>query len=126
MLAERDLVAFVGTSDLDGAHSFYGGVLGLRLVERSPFACVFDAHGTMLRVTLADVEAARYTVLGWAVPNLSDTLAVLIEHGVEPLFYPGLEQDAHGVWDAPGGGRVAWFHDPDHNVLSLTQFGAAA
>ena len=80
----------------------------------------------MLRVTLADVEAARYTVLGWAVPNLSDTLAVLTEHGVDPLFFPGLEQDARGIWDAPGGGRVAWFADPDDNVLSLTQFPAAA
>jgi predicted enzyme related to lactoylglutathione lyase len=33
-----------------------------------------------------------------------------------------MEQDAQGVWTSPSGDRIAWFTDPDGNVLSLTEF----
>ncbi len=39
----------------------------------------------------------------------------------EAIRYPWFEQSEHGVWTAPSGDRVAWFADPDGNVLSLTQ-----
>ena len=65
MLGSSELVAFVATTDLDRARAFYGGVLGLAVVEESPFACVFDAHGTRLRVTpVAEIVTAPYTVDG--------------------------------------------------------------
>ena len=111
MLAHSDLVAFVATSDLERARSFYGDTLGLPLVDQSPFACVFDAHGTSLRVTLAaEVRPAPYTVLGWAVTDASAGVGGLIERGLEPLRYPGLAQDAQGIWDAPGG--AGWCGSP--------------
>jgi predicted enzyme related to lactoylglutathione lyase len=37
-----------------------------------------------------------------------------------------MEQDDLGIWTTPGGDRIAWFTDPDGNVLSLTQFTARA
>ena len=115
-------MAFVSTTDLDRAEAFYGGVLGLDAVERTPFACVFRVGGTILRVTRADeVVAAPYTVLGWVVADIAGELRELAGRGVTCERFEGLS-DADGVWTTPGGDRIAWFKDPDGNVLSLTQF----
>ena len=75
-----------------------------------------------LRLAKADrVDPAPGTVLGWRVPDIDEALRALGERGVEPLRYEHLEQDGRGVWTSPGGARVAWFADPDGNVLSLTE-----
>jgi catechol 2,3-dioxygenase-like lactoylglutathione lyase family enzyme len=122
MLESSDLVAFVATTDLDRARAFYGDVLGLSVVEESPFACVFDAHGTQIRVTpVGEIRIAPYTVLGWAVADIVAMVRALGSAGVRFERFPGMDQDDLGVWAAPGGARVAWFTDPDGNVLSLTQ-----
>jgi catechol 2,3-dioxygenase-like lactoylglutathione lyase family enzyme len=123
VLGSSDLIAFVPTTDMPRARSFYEDTLGLRLDSESPFACVFDAGGTMLRVTAVDhVAGAQYTVLGWRVADIAATAASLARRGVGLLRYDGMEQDDLGVWTAPGGDKVAWFKDPDGNTLSLTQF----
>ena len=125
MLGASELVAFVATTDLARARAFYGSVLGLPLVEESPFACVFDCHGTQLRVTpVGEIRAAPYTVLGWAVDDIGAAVRALADAGVEVRRFAGMEQDDLGVWAAPSGARVAWFSDPDGNVLSVTQAGA--
>jgi catechol 2,3-dioxygenase-like lactoylglutathione lyase family enzyme len=125
MLESSALVAFVATTDLDRARAFYGGVLGLALVEEGPYACVFDAQGTQLRVTpVTEVIPAPYTVLGWAVDAIDATVRALRAAGVRFERFAGMDQDDTGVWSAPGGAKVAWFCDPDRNVLSVTQ-GAA-
>jgi catechol 2,3-dioxygenase-like lactoylglutathione lyase family enzyme len=122
MLDTADLVAFVPSSDLTRSESFYGEILGLELLEDTPIALVFDANGTALRVTLVDqVNPAPYTVLGWSVGELHETIRILSERGVTFERFPGMSQDDLGVWTSPGGGRVAWFKDPDDNVLSLTE-----
>jgi catechol 2,3-dioxygenase-like lactoylglutathione lyase family enzyme len=111
------LVAFAATADLERSHAFYGGLLGLERVEASGFANAYDVAGTHLRVTLVrQVAVAPYTVLGFRVPDLDAAMAAL---EVQFLRYEGMEQDAGGVWTAPSGTRVAWFHDPDGNTLSL-------
>jgi len=122
MLDTSDLIAFVATTDPARARSFYQTTLGLRLVEENAYACVFDAHGTMLRVTtVSEVARPGYTVLGWRVTDIGETVARLAAAGVVFSRYDGMEQDAQGVWTTPSGDRVAWFADPDGNVLSLTQ-----
>jgi catechol 2,3-dioxygenase-like lactoylglutathione lyase family enzyme len=122
VLAHADLVAFAASTDLDAAEAFYGGVLELELVDSTPFAKVFDAHGTQLRVTRVDALAgAAYTVLGWRVDDLDAAVAALRSRGLEPRRYEGMEQDESGAWTAPGGSRIAWFADPDGNILSLQQ-----
>jgi catechol 2,3-dioxygenase-like lactoylglutathione lyase family enzyme len=122
MLSQARLVAFVATADAARARAFYRDTLGLRLVSDEAFAVVFDAHGTQLRVTIAkEVTPAAYTVLGWEVPDIAAAIEALRTRGVEFKRYPGLEQDARAVWTAPGGTKVAWFNDPDGNVLSLAQ-----
>jgi catechol 2,3-dioxygenase-like lactoylglutathione lyase family enzyme len=122
MLESSTVVAFVATADLDRAHAFYGGVLGLRVVERTEFANVYDAGGTPLRVTRVDQPAAAgYTVLGWIVSDIEGAMAELARRGVRFERYPGVAQDEEGVWTAPGGSRIAWFRDPDDNTLSLQE-----
>jgi len=107
------------------ARAFYEGVLGLRLVEdEAPFALVFDAHGTMLRVTpVGEFRPAQFTVLGWEVDSIENTVERLTKAGVNFLRFPGMnDNNSLGIWDAPSGARIAWFNDPDGNVLSVTQF----
>lgn len=122
-LASSSLVAFVGVCDPDRAKSFYRDRLGLRLVsEELPFALVFDVQGTMLRVTVVpEVKPAKFTVLGWKVPDIQAAVSSLDKAGVEFQRYAGLQQDGLGIWTSPNGARVAWFHDPDGNILSVTQ-----
>jgi catechol 2,3-dioxygenase-like lactoylglutathione lyase family enzyme len=125
ILGSSKLVAFVPTTDPAKARAFYEGVLGLRLVEDAkPFALVFDANGTMLRVTtVAEHHPAAFTVLGWHVKDIEIAVKALTSAGIEFCRYPGLnDADPLGVWTSPSGARIAWFHDSDGNVLSLTQF----
>ena len=123
MLDTSDVIAFASTTDLARAGTFYEAALGLRVVDENPYACVFDANGTMLRVTaVAEVARPGYTVLGWRVAGIRETIALLESRGVVFVRYDGLAQDDHGVWIAPSGDRIAWFTDPDGNVLSLTEF----
>jgi catechol 2,3-dioxygenase-like lactoylglutathione lyase family enzyme len=91
---------------------------------RGRFALVFDANGTMLRITsVREHAAAPFTVLGWDVASIERTVERLAAGGVEFLRYPGLNEDTpRGVWTAPSGARIAWFRDPDGNVLSVTEF----
>ncbi len=121
-------MAFAATTDPARAQTFYEGLLGLRLIaDEQPFALVFDAHGTMLRVTTVHEHTpAPFTVLGWMVANIDQTVADLAAAGVEFIHYEGMNDgDPHGIWTAPSGARIAWFHDPDKNVLSVTQFPLA-
>jgi catechol 2,3-dioxygenase-like lactoylglutathione lyase family enzyme len=117
------LIAFIGTRDAKSAKEFYADRLGLRMLSNDGFALVFDAHGTMLRVTLVPkVMATGYTVLGWEVPDISAAALELSRAGVKLERYASMEQDELGVWTAPGGAaRIAWFKDPDGNVLSISQ-----
>jgi predicted enzyme related to lactoylglutathione lyase len=125
MLESCDVIAFAAAADLERACAFYEQVLGLRVTEQNDYACVFDAHGTMLRVTAVPVVATPgYTVLGWNVPDITATVRELTARGVAFVRYEVMNQDDDGIWTAPGGGRIAWFADPDGNTLSLTQFPA--
>jgi predicted enzyme related to lactoylglutathione lyase len=123
MLGSSELVAFAATADLRRAREFYEQVLGLTVTQDTDFACVFDASGTMLRVTAVEqVARPGYTVLGWRVADIGATARALAARGVRCTRYDGMDQDENGVWTTPGGDQVAWFSDPDGNTLSLTQF----
>jgi catechol 2,3-dioxygenase-like lactoylglutathione lyase family enzyme len=123
VLTTSDVIAFASTTDLATARTFYEAALGLPVVDENAYACVFNAHGTMLRITaVAEVAHPGYTVLGWRVTGISDIVAHLESLGVVFARYDGMAQDAQGVWLSPNGDRIAWFTDPDGNVLSLTEF----
>jgi catechol 2,3-dioxygenase-like lactoylglutathione lyase family enzyme len=122
MLDSSHLVAFAPTTDMAATRDFYGATLGLRLTEENPFACVFDANGTTLRVTLVDgLTPAPFTILGWVVTDIAAVIGDLAGRGVVFQRFEGMAQDQLGAWTTPGGDRVAWFKDPDGNTLSLTE-----
>lgn len=122
MLATTPLVAFLPTTDLDRAETFYVGVLGLPVEDRNPFALVVRGGGTQLRITKVEALAPHpFTVLGWEVNDLASVARQLVAAGRSFERYEGMGQDADGVWEAPGGARIVWFKDPDGNVLSLQQ-----
>jgi len=122
ILGSSKIVAFAGVKDADRARTFYRDTLGLRLVSEDGFALTFDANGTMLRVSLVrEVVAAPYTVLGWEVDDIAAKAKALIAAGVKLERYDFVTQDEPGIWTAPGGTRVAWFKDPDGNLLSVSQ-----
>ena len=125
MLGSSPVIAFVATTDPRRAKAFYAGTLGLRLTGEDPFALVFDAAGTMLRVaTVTALKPAGYTVLGWNVRDIDRAVRDLAEKGVAFQRYDGMPQDELGIWTSPGGARIAWFLDPEGNTLSLTEFTA--
>jgi predicted enzyme related to lactoylglutathione lyase len=120
VLGHAKQVAFVGVSDLDAAERFYGGVLGLDLFDARPYALVHDTVATQLRITVvSEVRAAPYTVLGWNVTDIEGEIDRLVAAGVSFNRYAGMAQDDRGIWTTPDGARIAWFHDPDGNNLSL-------
>lgn len=122
MLEASEAVAFLPSVDLERSERFFAGLLGLPLVSRSSFAYVFNCGGTTLRVTKVDgLRPQPFTVFGWLVPDLRSAVAELRARGADFLRYEGLGQDDHDVWTTPNGDLVAWFQDPDLNVLSLTE-----
>lgn len=123
MLASQKIMAFAPTLNAGIARPFYEGVLGLRVLSQDNFAIAIDAHGIMLRVTIvpAGFKPQPFTVLGWEVEDIGKAVSELAAKGVTFERYGMPGQDAQGIWTAPGGARMAWFKDPDGNILSLAQ-----
>lgn len=119
------LVAFLITTKPDDAIAFYRDKMAFNLSSEDDFALVFDANGTMLRVVKmkkGQFHPAPYTVLGWDVADAAQSVAELAKRGIAFERYPGMPQDKDGIWASPSGAKVAWFKDPDGNVLSITEF----
>jgi catechol 2,3-dioxygenase-like lactoylglutathione lyase family enzyme len=122
MLPHARTVCFIATADAGRARAFYEGQLGLALIQDSGYALVFDAHGTQVRVQRVEAVAPHpYTALGWEVDDIAAQVRALVGNGVVMARFPGLPQDADGIWATQDGSRVAWFHDPDGNTLSISQ-----
>jgi catechol 2,3-dioxygenase-like lactoylglutathione lyase family enzyme len=119
-------VCFVLTADRARSKPFYADVLGLRLLGEDGHAVTFDlGNRTPLRLTdMPGHKGMGHTVIGWNVAEIGAAVQDLAGRGVKFNIYDGFGQDADGIWASPdGGAKVAWFADPDGNVLSLTQFG---
>jgi catechol 2,3-dioxygenase-like lactoylglutathione lyase family enzyme len=122
MLGAINIVAFVPTKDSEKSRSFYEGVLGLRFVKDDGFARVLDANGIMVRVSKApEFKPAQFTILGWQVSGIEKVVTALQEKGVHFERFGFFEQDKLGIWTAPTGDKVAWFKDPDGNILSVSE-----
>ncbi|MGB2589098.1 MAG: VOC family protein [Candidatus Acidiferrum sp.] len=110
------------TRDRARSTAFYRDALGLALTSEDRFAAVFNLGGATLRVShVPDFTPHEHTILGFHVPDVLSTIKALRENGVTFNLYPQFQQNELGIWTAPGGiVRVAWFKDPDGNVLSVT------
>jgi len=110
------------TRDRVRSTTFYRDVLGLELVREDRFAAVFRLGSCALRISaVPDFTPHEHTILGFIVPDVPAVVRTLRDAGVVFDFYSALQQDELGVWTSPDGAlRVAWFKDPDGNVLSVT------
>lgn len=116
-------VAFVNVSDRARALAFYCDTLGVPLATSDDFGDFLDLGGAMMRMTvLPGYEAGAHPVLGWNVADIVAAVTALGDRGVAFTIYEGMGQDELGIWTSPDGkARVAFFADPDGNVLSLAQ-----
>src|SRR6266849_4607667 len=122
MLGANNIVAFVPTRDAAKARAFYEGVLGLRFVNDDSFALVLDANGIMVRVAKApEFKPMPFTILGWEVSGIEKMVSGLQKKGVHFEIFGFFKQDELGIWTAPTGDKVAWFKDPDGNILSVSE-----
>jgi len=123
--ASSQPVCFVLTADRPRTRVFYADVLGLRLLGEDDHAATFDL-GNRTPMRLSDFPGHKpsgQTVLGWNVADIRTAVRELAAKGVKFHVFEGYGQDADAIWRSPAGGAsVAWFSDPEGNLLSLTQF----
>jgi catechol 2,3-dioxygenase-like lactoylglutathione lyase family enzyme len=122
MLADKDAIATVGVRDLNAARSFYETTLGLKLVHtEGEGAMEFAAGGTKLLVYVSEFAGTNQaTAVTWNVGgDVERIVRDLKAKGVafERYDLPGttVKDDIH----VTGRLELAWFKDPDGNILAL-------
>lgn len=114
-------VAFLYVRDRALAIGYYRDRLGLTLKSSDPFGDFIDSGSGLIRMTvMPDHAGGPHPVLGWDVVDVRAAVLALRDRGVVFTIYDGMGQDDLGVWTSPDGTRIAWFADPDGNVLSLS------
>ena len=109
------------TRDRERSTEFYRDALGLTFAYADSFASVFNSGGITLRVSsVTDFVPHGHTILGFRVADVKQSVKALRANGVSFNTYPGFSQDDLGILTLPSGTQVAWFNDPDGNVLSVT------
>lgn len=122
MLAAAPITALIGTMKPEASKAFYADILGLKFVNDDGFALVFEGQNARVRVSrVPGVTPAAYAVLAFGVPDIDKAIDGLAAKGVVFARFGFFVQDQRGIWSAPDGTKVAWFHDPDLNLISLVQ-----
>jgi catechol 2,3-dioxygenase-like lactoylglutathione lyase family enzyme len=122
MLASGKRIGFVPTRDYDKARAFYEGKLGFEFISLDQYALVMSIGGHRIRIgKVPDFTPLQGTILGWEGENIAAVAAWLGERGVAVEKYPFIQDRELGIWTAPTGDKVAWFKDPDGNILSVSQ-----
>jgi predicted enzyme related to lactoylglutathione lyase len=114
-------------SDIHRAVAFYEGKLGLPVLESGPSASIADGSrvygsggGPALSVYESDTAGqTQATLATWFVDDIDQIVDELRSSGVELVRYDQFDHDAKGITDRAGGGRIAWFQDPDGNTFAL-------
>jgi catechol 2,3-dioxygenase-like lactoylglutathione lyase family enzyme len=121
MLENSKAFSGFAVDDLERAHQFYGGTLGLRTSEENG---LLTLHLAGDRDTLVyprpDFAPATYTILNFPVDDIGATVDELGERGVSFERYEGFEQDEKGISRALGP-PIAWFRDPAGNILAVLE-----
>jgi catechol 2,3-dioxygenase-like lactoylglutathione lyase family enzyme len=125
VLTHSKLQSIIWTSRIAEAETFYRDVLGLTLRKKSDGALVFDVGGSDLRVApIASTAPGEHTVMGFAVGDVDAAIAALSARGVVFERFAGFPHAENGTVISPDGAKVAWFRDPDGNILSVVEFPA--
>jgi catechol 2,3-dioxygenase-like lactoylglutathione lyase family enzyme len=122
MLNAGKMTGFIFTTDYDKARAFYEGKLGFEFVSLDQFALVVSVGGHHIRIVkLPNFKPLEGTALGWEIADIAAVAKWLTDRGVTLEKYPFVQDRESGIWTAPSGAKVAWFKDPDGNVLSVSQ-----
>lgn len=122
MLDSGRMVGFVPTKDYEKARAFYEGKLGFAFVSLDQFALVMRVGEHKIRIAkVPNFTPLQGTILGWEVKDIKAVVTWLRDRGVAAEKYPFVQDQELGIWTAPGGDKVAWFKDPDGNILSVSQ-----
>lgn len=122
MLDSANLTGFLFTKDYDAARAFYEGKLQFQFVSLDQFALVMRVGGHSIRIVkLPNFTPVQATVLGWEVQDIAAVVNWLAARGVATEKYPWVPDKKTGIMTFPTGDQVAWFKDPDGNILSVGQ-----
>lgn len=122
MLVSGRIMGFVLTKDAKQARDFYENKLGFEFISDDEFALVMRAGQNKIRLAKGTkFTPPHYTVLGWEVQDITSVVKWLLQRGVVFEKYPFVQDQQLGIWTTPNGDKVAWFKDPDGNVLSVSQ-----
>jgi catechol 2,3-dioxygenase-like lactoylglutathione lyase family enzyme len=122
MLDSGKMIGFVPTKDYDKARAFYEGKLGFEFVSLDQYALVMSIGGHKIRIAkMPNFTPLQGTILGWEVAKIEPVVTWLRDQGVILEKYPFVQDRELGIWTTPTGDKVAWFKDPDGNVLSVSQ-----
>ena len=122
MLGSKDAIATIAVKDLSAAARFYTDTLGLKNEGGDQTAAIMYTSGST-KVLVYQSEFAgsnKATTANWAVgADLESVVEGLAKKGVKFEHYdmPGVTRQGD-VHDA-GGQKIAWFKDPDGNILAL-------
>lgn len=123
MFSKAKLQTIILTSRISEAETFYREVLALELKTESDGALVFDVGGADLLVSpVPTTQPTEHTVIGFAVTDVDKAVEFLRAKRIQMEQFPGFPHRPNGVLKTPDGSRVAWFRDPDGNLLSVVQY----
>jgi catechol 2,3-dioxygenase-like lactoylglutathione lyase family enzyme len=126
-LSNYQLRASIAVSDIERAVAFYEGRLGLPALRSGPSARIAGGSrvygsggGPALNVyQSATAGQTSATLATWYVDDIDLVVAELAASGVVFARYDEFEHDANGITARAGGGRIAWFRDPDGNTFAI-------
>jgi catechol 2,3-dioxygenase-like lactoylglutathione lyase family enzyme len=125
MLASAKIVGFIPTTNYDQARAFYEDKLGFEFMSLDQFALVMKAGAHKIRIAkVPNFTPLQGTILGWEVEDIKAVVTWLSERGAATEKYPFVQDRELGIWTTPNGDKVAWFKDPDGNILSVSQHRA--
>ncbi|MEV5575452.1 VOC family protein [Spirillospora sp. NPDC052269] len=122
-----ELRTSIAVSDIQEAVAFYEGKLGLRPLKSGPSARipggsrVYGSGGGPALNVYQSVTAGKTsaTLATWYVDDIDQIVDELVSSGVEIVRYDQFEHDGKGITARAGGGRIAWFQDPDGNTFAI-------
>ena len=121
MLTTFPINGFVRISDPQRSRRFYEETLGLAFDYENPYVMVFrSGNSQIIAQIVKEFAPVPATVLGWEVKDIENVVSALRKSGVVFEKYEGMDQDELGIWKSPAG-KVAWFKDPDGNILSVSE-----
>ncbi len=119
MLSNSQVVGFIPITDSARARAFYEGILKLQFESENEYSVVVRGNGTEIRLfKLDEFTPSEHTVLGWETEDIAAAVRALKAAGVKMERYDFIEHDELGIWRSDGS-AIAWFKDPDGNVLSV-------